>query len=102
MAELEKRQRRNVMTYITSFERHGLRKGMRKGLRQGLRQGRQEGRQEGRVVALRELVREALEARFGVVSAEDGDRIESECDPEVLRRWHRRAITVSSTDQVWS
>ena len=98
MAELEKRQRRNVTTYITSFERHGLRKGMRKGLRQGLRQGRQ----EGRVAVLRELVREALEARFGGVSVEEGDRIESECDPEVLRHWHRRAITVSSTDQVWT
>ena len=85
--ELEAFEESLRMPYITSIEQIGLSR------------GREEGRQEGRVLAHRELVREALEARFGVVSPGIALRIEQEGNVETLRHWLRLAVTVGSAEE---
>jgi hypothetical protein len=88
--ELEAFEESLRMPYITSIERMGLSRGRE--------EGRQEGRQEGRVLALRDSVREALEARFGVVPPGIALKIEEEGNIETLRQWHRLAVTSSSAE----
>ncbi len=86
------------MRYITSIERLGR----EEGIIQGRQEGRQEGLEAGRLAARRESVREVLEARFGSLSPEDLLKIESVGDPEILRHWHRLAISASSAREFWS
>jgi hypothetical protein len=97
--ELEAFEESLHMPYITSIEQMGLTRGREEGRQEGRREGRQEGRQEGRVLALRDAVREALEARFGLVSPGIALRIEQEGNVETLRHWLRRAITAASADE---
>ncbi|MRW92120.1 transposase [Duganella sp. FT80W] len=81
-----------AMTYITSFERAG----MRKGRQEGLLEGRQEGRLEGRA----EMLAEFLAARFGGVA--DALRIRMTTAPaEQLSAWARRAAHATTLDEVF-
>ena len=59
----------------------------------------QEGREEGSLVQARESVIEALEIRFGEVSADLRERINAFQDLRTLKAQHRRAITVPSLEQ---
>ena len=59
----------------------------------------QEGREEGSLVQARESVIEALEIRFGEVSADLRERINAFQDLRTLKAQLRRAITVPSLDQ---
>ncbi|MBN9692762.1 MAG: hypothetical protein J0M24_21145 [Verrucomicrobia bacterium] len=43
--------------------------------------------------ALKEAIRDVLNARFEHVPAELAVRLESCTDPGQLRRWHRQAVT---------
>ncbi len=57
------------------------------------------GRQEGSLAQARESVIEALEIRFGEVSHELRERINSLDNLRTLKAQHRRAITVPSLDE---
>jgi hypothetical protein len=59
----------------------------------------QEGRQEGSLAQARESVIEALEIRFGEVSADLRERINALDNLRTLKAQLRRAITVPSLDQ---
>ncbi len=59
----------------------------------------QEGRQEGSLAQARESVIEALEIRFGEVSADLRERINALGNLRTLKAQLRRAITVPSLDQ---
>ena len=59
----------------------------------------QEGREEGSLVQARESVIEALEIRFGEVSADLRERITALDNLRTLKAQLRRAITVPSLDQ---
>jgi len=56
-------------------------------------------REEGSLAQARESVIEALEIRFGEVSAELRERITALDNLRTLKAQHRRAITVPSIDQ---
>ena len=83
------------MTYLTTFERHAR--------REGLEQGRQEGRQEGRLDGLRtgwvEAVRASVEARFPDWKPSWNRHLERVEDAELLRVWHRLAMTAPSGEE---
>ena len=67
--------------------------------RMSLQEGRQEGRQEGSLAQARESVIEALEIRFGDISADLHERINALDNLRTLKAQLRRAITVPSLDQ---
>jgi hypothetical protein len=71
----------------------------RMSLQEGRKEGRTEGRQEGSLAQARESVIEALEIRFGEISAELRERINALDNLRTLKAQHRRAITVPSLDQ---
>jgi hypothetical protein len=66
---------------------------------EGRQEGRTEGREEGSLAQARESVIEALEIRFGEVSAELRERINALDNLRTLKAQLRRAITVPSLDQ---
>ena len=67
--------------------------------RMSRQEGRQEGREEGSLAQARESVIEALEIRFGEISADLRQRINALDNLRTLKAQHRRAITVPSLDQ---
>ncbi len=69
--ELQRRQPDKTMPHITLFQKLGRQEGRQEGRTEGLT----EGRQEGSLAQARESVIEALEIRFGEVSAELRERI---------------------------
>ena len=78
------------MPFVTSIERFAR--------EEGLVKGRQEGREQGQMLALKESIRDSLEARFGVAPQEILERMERVSDLKSLRLWHRRAVTIESLD----
>jgi hypothetical protein len=81
--ELQRRQPDKTMPHITLFQELG----------------RQEGRQEGSLAQARESVIEALEIRFGEISADLRERINALDNLRTLKAQLRRAIKVPSLDQ---
>ena len=77
--ELQRRQPDKTMPHITLFQ--------------------ELGRQEGSLAQARESVIEALEIRFGEVSAELRERITALDNLRTLKAQLRRAITVPSLEQ---
>ena len=77
--EIFKEEEVRDMPYITTAERIGMRKGM--------------------LEDAREMVLEALEERFGVVSEDVKEVVRSQNDRDELRRWHRLAIRAGSLDE---
>ena len=78
------------MPHITSAERIGMRKGMEQGIQQGFQQGILD---EGR-----ELLLEALEARFGQVPMALSERVQSISDRAFLKTMLRTAIRCKGLD----
>jgi hypothetical protein len=87
------------MPYVDTLTRMSLQEGRQKGRKEGLQEGRQEGREEGSLAQARESVIEALEIRFGEVSAELRERITALDNLRTLKAQLRRAITVPSLEQ---
>lgn len=54
-----------TVTYITSFERHGIAKGLEQGLAQGRKEGLEQGLEQGRIQGLRDGICLALTLKFG-------------------------------------
>ena len=74
----------------------GLQEGLEKGLQEGLQAGRQEGRQEGLQLVLQKL----LTKRFGPLSAEVMERIDSGSS-EQINRWVDRVLDAASLEEVF-
>lgn len=70
------------MKYITSFERHGIKKGM----------------QQGQLRTLREGIMDILHVRFEDVPAAATDTLNTIDDVARLQQLHRDAVTVSSVE----
>ena len=83
------------MPYVDTLTRMSLQEGRKV----GLKEGRTEGRQEGSLAQARESVIEALEIRFGEISADLRERINALDNLRTLKAQLRRAITVPSLDQ---
>ena len=61
-------------------------------------EGLEKGREEG-LAALRELVLEALQIRFGEVSRQLAQQIRSQQGTAELKRWHRLALTSNALSE---
>ena len=83
------------MPYVDTLTRMSRQEGRQEGRTEGLT----EGRQEGSLAQARESVIEALEIRFGEVSADLCERINALDNLRTLKAQLRRAITVPSLDQ---
>jgi predicted transposase YdaD len=64
------------------------------GMLEGKLEGRQEGRQEDRAEAILELLDE-----IGPVPQELSDAIMSECNMDVLKKWHKISAKAQSIDE---
>ena len=82
------------MPFVTSIERFAREEGLVKGREEGL----SEGISRGQILALKESIRDSLEARFGVAPQEILERMERMSDLKSLRLWHRRAVTIESLE----
>jgi hypothetical protein len=65
-------------------------------------QGRQEGRQEGRAEGEGAAILAVLETRGLEISSDTRDRITRCDDLNMLETWIRRAVTVSSADELFA
>jgi len=83
------------MPYVDTLTRMSRQEGRQEGRTEGLT----EGRQEGSLAQARESVIEALEIRFGDISADLRERINALDNLRTLKAQLRRAITVPSLDQ---
>jgi len=66
----------------------------------GLAEGEAKGLAEGEAKALREAVREILAARELEIGPAVAEALARESDPGRLRHWHRRALRVTSADEI--
>ena len=87
------------MPYVDTLTRMSLQEGRKVGRKEGRTEGLTEGRQEGSLAQARESVIEALEIRFGEISADLRERINALDNLRTLKAQLRRAITVPSLDQ---
>ncbi|KAB8181002.1 hypothetical protein [Microbispora catharanthi] len=72
-----------------------------KGLEQGLQQGREQGREQGRAEGEIEAILTVLDARGLDIPAEARERISRCSDLHLLEKWIRRAVTVTSVDELF-
>jgi hypothetical protein len=63
-------------------------------------QGKAEGRAEGKADGLRNAIFDVLEARAVACPEPVRQALETCSDLDVLRDWHRRALTAESAEQV--
>jgi predicted transposase YdaD len=100
MDKLKQMEGETPMTYLSSFERHAMRKGLRegleKGLAKGLEKGRQKGRQEGRHDGWIEALKALVSARFPDWKPSWNQHFESVTEPSKLQDWIRLAGTLDS------
>jgi hypothetical protein len=66
------------------------------------RKVRAEGLVEGRVETARAALLEVLAARALVPSRAEKARVETCSDPDQLASWHRKAVTASSTQEIFA
>ena len=74
------------MPFVTSIERFAREEGLVK------------GREEGQMLALKESIRDLLEARFGVTPQEILVQLDGVSDLTTLRLWLRRTATIESLE----
>ncbi len=90
--ELEMIEEELNMPYVTSWERVALEK--------GLQEGRQKGREEGILQGAKDLLRQAMEVRFGQIPPSLLERIQQCQDVDVLRAFHKQVLTAESLDEL--
>ncbi len=90
-AVLEEIKRRRRRKWIAPQERLAVERGLRQGLEEGMEKGLQQGLQQG--------ITDILTLRFGDLSAEIQELINSVRDIETLRDLHRQAIQVTTLEQ---
>ena len=87
-----------AMPFVTSIERFAREEGLSEGILRGRQEGREQGREEGQMLALKESIRDLLEARFGVAPQEILVQLDEVSDLTALRLWNRRAATIQSLE----
>jgi len=87
-AELQQYEEQQVMRYVTSVERIGIKKGIQQGLQQGLQQG------EIRIL------RRQLTRRFGELPAWVETRLQ-DASPEQLETWAERLLMARRLEEVF-
>ena len=75
-----------VMPFVTSIERFAREEGLSEGL------------SRGQMLALKESIRDLLEARFGVAPREILVQLDGVSDLTTLRLWLRRTATIESLE----
>lgn len=90
---------RNYMATDLSFYTSPISEEIRE---EGREEGREQGRQEGKAQGCSKAILRLLERRGIEVSDEDRERIQSCTDLDILGHWFDRAITATSTDEVFS
>jgi hypothetical protein len=98
-SEAEKEQIR--MATQSVYERWE-RKVRAQGLIEGRVEGRVEGLVEGRVETTRAALLEVLGARALVLSKAEKAQVTACSDPDQLASWHRKAVTASSTSEIFA
>lgn len=88
LAELSPRTGDAVMTIAEQLRNEGRARGLKEGLEQGLEQ------------AKREMLERQLQVKFGEVSLEEAQRIET-ASVQQLDTWFTRSITAKSRHEVW-
>ncbi len=89
--DIKQYEEKKKMSYVTIGERIGIEKGIQQGLQQGL----QQGIQQGKIEEAKEMVIEALEERFEIISKSIIDQIRSIEHRDILRSLLRQAIRCS-------
>lgn len=84
--ELAKTEEEKNMTYVTSFERFGIKKGLKQGLEQG------------RLISTRENILEVLEDRFGAVPDAVQDAVQGLSDIDICKKLLREAVRATSME----
>ena len=92
LEQLRQQEGDRPMTYLTTFERHALRKGLEQGRQEGRREGEQDGVRLGWVEALKVLVL----ARFPDWKPAWNRHLESVNDAELLQDWLKLAAASPS------
>ncbi|NYT79760.1 hypothetical protein H0A71_22600 [Alcaligenaceae bacterium] len=88
------------MTFITSFERNGIKQGMQLGLQEGRLQGREEGREEGRREGVHDMLRAQIKIKFDVLP-EWVDMKIKKADAGDLQRWICSVIKAERVEDVF-
>ncbi len=97
---LQRKGYRDLSAVMETSRSEGLSAGLSEGLSAGRTEGLLAGRTEGQLTALRQSILTILEAR-GLEVAPVRDRIEGECDSQVLGRWLHKAATVSAAASIF-
>lgn len=87
---------RNMRSVADKLFQDGYAKGIEKGLEKGIEKGLERGRIDGQ----RELVRRAVEKRFGALAPTHAVAL-SAADAQTLERWIDRLFTASSPDDLF-
>lgn len=113
--EIKKIEEVKKMPYVSHLERiirkkaikegrekgieEGIKEGIKQGLEKGIKEGKERGIKEGIKQGIRESIFALLQLRFGTVSQEVSDYINSVKDEEQLRLLHRKAVKCLSIDE---
>jgi len=92
LEQLRQQEGDRPMTYLTTFERHALRKGME----QGLERGRNEGQRHGLRLGWEEALKASASVRFPDWDPSWDRILAAVDDPDLLRVWHRSLMTAPS------
>jgi len=74
--------------------------GLQKGLQEGLQKGKQEGLQEGSLKTKKYDVKSAILMKFGVLSKELEEKIESTDDIQTLDEMFKKVILASKIEEI--
>ncbi|MCC5574312.1 Yae1 family protein [Microtetraspora sp. AC03309] len=88
--------------YLSHWIDRGRQEGLQEGRQEGLQEGRQEGLQEGRAEGEAAAILAVLDARGLEISPDARDRITRCSDLHQLETWIRRAVTVTSADDIFT
>lgn len=83
--------------YFSEWVNKGLEQGLEQGLEKGLEKGLEQGRAEGEI----EAILTVLDARGLDIPSEARERISRCSDLHLLEKWIRRAVTVTSVDELF-
>lgn len=94
--EIETIEGENKMRYVTSVERHAVKRGMEQGLEQGLKKGKLEGKLEGEATILQRL----LIKKFGPLPEETQCRL-STATLDQLDLWAERLLDAPTLSAIF-
>ncbi len=99
LEQLRQQEGDSPMTYLTTFERHALRKGLEQGRQEGRQEGRREGEQDGVRLGWVEALKASASVRFPDWKPSWDRILEAVEDPDLVRVWHRLLLTAPSGEE---